>query len=671
MRALAGRMSVLLTALAILIAGLVGAYNYWESYFEHRGFTPVHLIRGAHPSHRLWVHFYSAALGRQADYLVYLPPGYDPRLRYPVYYLLHGSPGRPQVYAGIAGLPTRMDNLLSRHRLRPMILVFPDGRIGASTYSDSEWANTPSGNYESYVIEVVHDVDRRFSTIARRGSRVIAGFSAGAYGATNLTLHHPGVFGNLQSWSGYFRQRREGVFSGASPAVVAANSPLDYASRLRGRLRRDPLRAFLFVGRDDNDSVQQKPMALALARAGAEVSYALYKGGHDWQLWHAHLNQLLILASRDVNAPLRVGRGAARTLTPGVVPLPFGIGRHHHAGPGLAVPAGPHHRHRRPRGILRLHVPRLQLVAWHERRGHRRNLGLGTLLGGLILALVSAALINLGFLLQHRGLRTPASGGLGRTLRSALGNRTWLAGQVVGWIGFGAQIISVAIAPLALVQAFAAGGLALSVPLAARLFHHPVSRAQRLVVLLMALALAVLPFGYGATHDRFHGPLLAISLAAVAVIAAATSAVPRAGARAIGAGAFYGVADAAIKAVSVRLGLHGADAAISIWTLVVAAGTFAGFLAFQTALRDGGAVSAISVMTGLTALVALVVGLTAFGESLGTDAIAVAGHLLAITIVLGCVPYLAAAQTEIAGGDPPTEQVSGCRTAPAEYGPAG
>jgi hypothetical protein len=86
-----------------------------------------------------------------ADFIVYTPPGYDRDparpTRYPVDYLLHGSPGRPAVLTDIAQLPVRMDNLVSRHRMRPMILVFPDGRIGASTYSDSEWANTPSGHF--------------------------------------------------------------------------------------------------------------------------------------------------------------------------------------------------------------------------------------------------------------------------------------------------------------------------------------------------------------------------------------------------------------------------------------------------------------------------------------------------------------------------------------------
>ncbi len=322
---------VALLTLTALVVGLLGAYSYWESYYEHRGFATVAFLPQAHPGQRRTVDFYSPALHREADYYVYLPPRYDPsRERYPVYYLLHGSPGRPEVFYGIASMGVRMDNLLSLHRMRPMILIFPDGRIGGSAYSDSEWANTRSGAYESYVLDVVHDVDARFATIANRRARVIAGFSMGGYGATNIAVHHPDVFANLQSWSGYYVQTRTGVFAGAGPAALTYNSPLDYVRRLRRALHADPLRAFLFTGRDDNDSPQLEPMARALAAAGASVRYALYHGGHDWQLWHAHLNQLLILASRDVREPLRPGSGRARSLTPGVIPIPHGTGRRHH-----------------------------------------------------------------------------------------------------------------------------------------------------------------------------------------------------------------------------------------------------------------------------------------------------------------------------------------------------
>jgi enterochelin esterase-like enzyme len=655
MKGLGGRMSVLLVALAVLVIGLDGAYGYWESYFQHRGFTPVRLIAGAHPGHRIWVHFYSGALHRNFDYLVYLPPGYDPvHHRYPVYYLLHGSPGRPQVYTGIASMGTRMDNLIRRQRMGPMLLVFPDGRIGGSTYSDSEWANTRAGHYESYVLDVVRDVDTRFATIPARSARVIAGFSAGAYGAINIAVHHPDVFGNLQSWSGYYRQTRTGVFAHATPAQLAFNSPIEYVPRGRRHLRAEPLRAFLFVGRDDNSSASEKPMAAALARAGAQVSYALYKGGHDWQLWHAHVNQMLVLAAREAALPLRAGRGSARTLTPGVTPLPHGIGRHLRR------------QHQR-----REHQRHLQLVAFHTPRRRPPPVGLGVALSGLLLALVSAAVINLGFLFQHRGLAR-AQDGLLATLRGAFRSPVWLGGQALGWVGFGGQILAVAIAPLALVQAFAAGGLALSVPLAARYFGHRITRGQRRAVLLMAAALAALPIGYGAAHDHLQAQTLGVVLAVIAVLATGTAGLRVRGARAVAAGAFYGAADAAIKDVSVDLSAHGISTLLSVWTAAAVVATFAGFLTFQSALARDSAIGAISLMNGFAALVAVLCGLIAFGESLGANTIAVIAHVIAIAIVLGCVPQLAAAQAEMAeGAGSGTERSPPPPTRAAEYGSPG
>jgi hypothetical protein len=88
-----------------MAVGLTGTYRYWESYDQHRGFATVAFLPHTHPGHPESVHFYSPALRREADYLVHLPPGYGQGTqRYPVYYLLHGSPGRPQVFLGIASL---------------------------------------------------------------------------------------------------------------------------------------------------------------------------------------------------------------------------------------------------------------------------------------------------------------------------------------------------------------------------------------------------------------------------------------------------------------------------------------------------------------------------------------------------------------------------------------
>jgi hypothetical protein len=288
----------------------------------------------------------------------------------------------------------------------------------------------------------------------------------------------------------------------------------------------------------------------------------------------------------------------------------------------------------------------------------------GELIGGLLLALVSAAAINLGFLLQHRGLRSVPSPRRASTLAWAmLRNGSWLSGQALGWAGFLAQIVAVSIAPLSLVQSFAAGGLALSVPLAAGLFAHRIPRRRLVAVVLTAAGLATLSLGLSDAGDQLQTGLLIASVAIVLVIALAIGFVRTAPLLAIAAGLLYGVADAAIKAVSVGWAADGSASLRSGWTVLAALATLGGFLAFQSALRAGGPISAISLMNSLSALVALGCGLIAFNESLGASPAAIVVHLLAIALVLGCVPVLASAQTEIGElaetGDPAWEQAAG------------
>jgi hypothetical protein len=140
------------------------------------------------------------------------------------------------------------------------------------------------------------------------------------------------------------------------------------------------------------------------------------------------------------------------------------------------------------------------------------------------------------------------------------------------------------------------------------------------------------------------------------VLALALSRLGCAWCKAVAAGVLYGVADAAVKGVSVGWRIHGAGALVSGWTALAAGATFGGFLAFQAALQDEGAVSSISLMTAVSAITGMSCGLLAFGESLGTDPLTVTAHLLAIAVVLGCVPVLAAAQTALAASGEVAEE---------------
>jgi enterochelin esterase-like enzyme len=295
-----------LAAAAWLAVGASAAYAYVYGYILDRGFpaasTPAGVARG-----RLEVvRFRSRAIGATSRYEVYLPPHYAAQARrgrrFPAMYLLHGSPGSMSAFTQIAAANTRMDTLIARRRIRPMILVMPAGEQGL--HGDTEWANAGAGRWMDYVLDVVRNVDHRFATLAQRRDRGIAGVSEGAYGALNIALHHLGMFSVAESWSGYFAQTPSGPFAGASAAALRANSPAAYVPSQSARIRSLGLRAWLLQGRLDWRSPQAlRAFAGELHAAGADVRYGFFPGGHDWGLWRAETPRMLIAASRWFGLP--------------------------------------------------------------------------------------------------------------------------------------------------------------------------------------------------------------------------------------------------------------------------------------------------------------------------------------------------------------------------------
>ena len=301
------RLVAIAAALVWLGAGLAGGWLYAHRYYVYRGFPPPVTPAGVSAGYaqRFW--FYSRALAHRESVLVYLPPGYRQAAaagrRFPALYILHGHPGRAVdiLEAGAAG--TDLDTLVARHRVRPMLLVLPEITSGPA-HGDTEWANTPAGRYDSVVANVVHAVDSRYATLAQRRDRVLAGLSEGAYAAVNVGLHQLPLFGGIQSWSGYFVQDPLGVFAGASPGLLAANSPLDYVPRMRAEIARLGLHAYLYEGRNElhRDS-HLRQFTAELRAAGAHARWARFPGGHDWALWRRRLPRMLELANGWFRAP--------------------------------------------------------------------------------------------------------------------------------------------------------------------------------------------------------------------------------------------------------------------------------------------------------------------------------------------------------------------------------
>jgi enterochelin esterase-like enzyme len=172
---------------------------------------------------------------------VYTPPGYiESSARYPVLYLLHGGGGDEDQWNNLGRANVIMDNLIAAGKVKPMIVVMPNGnanQIVAQGYGygpiprpgrgfspapaaapgaprGATGGAAPAGGargmmnapYEgsyphSLVKDVVPYIDRHFRTIANRDNRAIAGLSMGGMHTVQATNNNPGVFGWVAVWS--------------------------------------------------------------------------------------------------------------------------------------------------------------------------------------------------------------------------------------------------------------------------------------------------------------------------------------------------------------------------------------------------------------------------------------------------------------------------------------
>lgn len=174
---------------------------------------------------------------------VYLPPHFSRAKRYPVVYFLHGMPGSPSEYLSGTNLVDFSDLGIAAGRLRPFIGVGP--AAGPDRGYDGEWA----GPIETALVgRVVPWVDAHLPTIAARRGRLIAGLSAGGFGAADIGVRHPGVFGTVLAFSGYFTPLHDGPFKHADATVLHANDPTRLVRIDRADLARDGTRFFVSTG---------------------------------------------------------------------------------------------------------------------------------------------------------------------------------------------------------------------------------------------------------------------------------------------------------------------------------------------------------------------------------------------------------------------------------------
>ena len=233
---------------------------------------------------------------------------------------------------------------------------------------------------------------------------------------------------------------------------------------------------------------------------------------------------------------------------------------------------------------------------------------------GLLLALGSAATLNWSYYVQHGAAAGLPRLSLRRPLRSLallFRNRRWLIAFFTGIGGWVLYVVALKLAPLAIVQAASAGGIALLAALVGRL-----SRRERGAVVVAAAGLLLLGLSLiGTSTHTGHGSFAAVAVwiagsVTLAAIATGPGSAALAGGAGLGiaAGILYAAGDVGTKAAvagGVRLGF--------VPALLACHGL--AFVALQLGFQRGSALATAGMATLWTNALPIAAGSALFAES--------------------------------------------------------
>ncbi len=257
----------------------------------------------------------SVVLGKDVEYCIYLPTGYDAtNRRYPVLYLLHGYSDDETGWTQFGEAQHISDKAIAEGESTPMIIVMPDA--GVSWYINSYDGKV---KYEDFFIkELIPHIDAGFRTRPTREFRAVAGLSMGGHGSFLMATRHPDLFSACAPLSGAFWTEGEVV---KTPDDVWANyfadlygKDLKAADRLTPHMKSysgieivksgnvDELKKVkYYIDCGDDDFLIEGNMALHLEMKKKEIphEFRVRDGVHDWTYWRTALPDVLKFISQS------------------------------------------------------------------------------------------------------------------------------------------------------------------------------------------------------------------------------------------------------------------------------------------------------------------------------------------------------------------------------------
>jgi enterochelin esterase-like enzyme len=219
------------------------------------------------------ISYSSKTVGTTRRALVYTPPGYTKKKKYPVLYLLHGIGGDEKEWLNGGKPQIILDNLYAEGKIEPMIVVMPNGR---AMKDDRATGNIMAPDkvqaFATFEKDLLNDlipyIEKNFPALKDREHRAIAGLSMGGGQSLNFGL------GNLDkfAWVGGFS---------SAPNTKRPEELVPNPEAAKKSLK------LLWISCGDNDGLItfSKRTHDYLYEKGVPHIYYIEPGVHDFKVW--------------------------------------------------------------------------------------------------------------------------------------------------------------------------------------------------------------------------------------------------------------------------------------------------------------------------------------------------------------------------------------------------
>lgn len=221
----------------------------------------------------------SRSIGETRTMRVWTPAGYEKSTqKLPVLYLVHGGGDTDTSWPGAGAAGNILDNLLAEGKIKPMIVVMPNG-----TVQSPQFPNEVPVFAQDMVTDIIPFVESNYRVLTDRKNRAMAGLSMGGMETLETCLLNIDLFNYVWVLSSSFMPGSDFKAEAERLGVFANAAKINKTWKV-----------FAFTQGGPTDIAYQNGQNCmkVFDEAGIKYEYNEVSGGHSWEAWRQNLYDL-------------------------------------------------------------------------------------------------------------------------------------------------------------------------------------------------------------------------------------------------------------------------------------------------------------------------------------------------------------------------------------------